>query len=281
MDALQDFSKDQFKTELKDFVISGASKRGWTTWLTGAADSRVRAIAPMVFDVLNMPVQMKHQLECFGRYSEMIHDYEERHLLPMPNTAEAVKLWGMVDPYNYRALLKMPKLIVNGANDPYWTVDALNYYWNDLTGEKAVMIVPNAGHGLQQKFDDGKIDLMRGSARVANSLAAFTRLQIAGKSFPELNWKHDDAQDGQMRLLVKTPEAPKAARLWVAKSDTRNFRNAKWEEKEANLDATGKQVVGVCPRPESGFVAFYGEVDYQVGGVMYSLSTQVRMEKAK
>src|SRR5207248_8344071 len=85
MDALQEFSKEHFKQELKDFIISGASKRGWTTWLAGAADPRVRAIAPMVIDVLNMPAQMKHQLACYGKYSEMIHDYEERNLLPMPD----------------------------------------------------------------------------------------------------------------------------------------------------------------------------------------------------
>jgi PhoPQ-activated pathogenicity-related protein len=211
----------------------------------------------------------------------MIHDYEERGLLPAPDTAAAKKLWGMVDPYAYRDRLTMPKLIINGANDPYWTVDALNFYWNDLKGEKAVVIVPNAGHNLAQKFDDGKLDPMRSVSRVTNGLAAFTRLQIAGKSLPAVTWKHGETQDGKLRLSIQTPDGPKTARMWVAMSETRDFRKSKWVEQRTDLAASGKDAVGVCPWPESGWLALYGEVDYEEGGVKYSLATQVRVEKAK
>src|SRR5437762_2893112 len=102
MDALQEFARQEWKKPVKDFIVSGGSKRGWTTWLTGAADPRVRAIAPLVIDTLNMPVQMEHQLKSFGTYSLMIKDYTERGLVPMPDTAEAKRLWSMVDPYLYR-----------------------------------------------------------------------------------------------------------------------------------------------------------------------------------
>ena len=57
----------------------------------------------MVIDTLNFQKQMPNQLKSFnGKYSEMIHDYEERNLLPLPDTADARKLWAMVDPWVYR-----------------------------------------------------------------------------------------------------------------------------------------------------------------------------------
>lgn len=36
------------------FIVSGASKRGWTTWLLGAVDGRVAAMAPVVLDALRL-----------------------------------------------------------------------------------------------------------------------------------------------------------------------------------------------------------------------------------
>ena len=46
MDAVQAFAEQESGHEITRFVVSGASKRGWTTWLTAAVDPRVQAIAP-------------------------------------------------------------------------------------------------------------------------------------------------------------------------------------------------------------------------------------------
>ena len=45
MDAIQEFlaSPAGGSTKVDQFVVAGGSKRGWTTWLVGAVDSRVIA----------------------------------------------------------------------------------------------------------------------------------------------------------------------------------------------------------------------------------------------
>jgi PhoPQ-activated pathogenicity-related protein len=270
MDALQAFGKEEWHIDIKNFVVSGASKRGWTTWLTGASDPRVKAIAPLVIDTLNMGPQNEHQLKCFGGYSEQIADYTSRGLIPMPNTPQAKKLWSMVDPYFCRDKLTMPKFIINGNNDPYWTVDALNFYWDALQGDKWVLYVPNAGHNLQQEMDDGRKDL----SRALNGLCAFGKHQLANKTMPELSWKHDDA-DGRCRLSVKASPAPLAARLWIADAKTRDFRQSKWKEQAIDPNSSG--IVGTVSPPSDGFRTFYAELDYEIDGLKYQLSTQVRV----
>src|SRR6185436_979847 len=55
MDAVTTFcgGAERGKVTVDRFVVAGGSKRGWTTWTTGAVDDRVVAIVPMVIDVLN------------------------------------------------------------------------------------------------------------------------------------------------------------------------------------------------------------------------------------
>lgn len=274
MDALQAFSEQEWKLRVKSFIVTGASKRGWTTWLTAASDSRVKAIAPMVIDTLNMKAQGPYQLKSFGHYSEQIRDYTERGLVPTPETAEAQRLWAMVDPWIYRERLTLPKLIINGANDPYWTTDSLNLYWDDLKGDKWVTYVPNAGHNLEQHGENGEKD----RTRAMNTLAAFAKHTIRDNPMPQLKWKHDNVSD-QARLTVESDHAPKAARLWIASAPTRDFRLARWEDQAL---ASGKSVIGKVAPPTTGCIAFFAELDFEIDGLTHHLSTQMRiLESAK
>ena len=68
MDAMQQFSASEAggNWKLDDFVVAGGSKRGWTTWLVGVVDPRVRAIIPIVIDALNSEVITRHHYEAYG-----------------------------------------------------------------------------------------------------------------------------------------------------------------------------------------------------------------------
>ena len=79
MDTIQEFSAKKGKT-VKDFLVLGGSKRGWTTWLTAAVDKRVRAIVPASIDMLNLGQQFTHHWEAYGFYAPALNDYVEFNL---------------------------------------------------------------------------------------------------------------------------------------------------------------------------------------------------------
>jgi PhoPQ-activated pathogenicity-related protein len=274
MDVLQAFGKQEWSRPINSFIVSGASKRGWTTWLTAAVDQRVRAIAPVVIDTLNMREQMPRQLKAFGAYSARLMPYSSRGLLPIPETPEGQRLLSMVDPWSYRDRLTLPKLIVNGTNDFYWATDALNLYWNELPGNKWVVYVPNAGHDLQRQDKpppDRLTDLVHG-------LAAFSRHQMSGTSMPSVKWKHESV-NGKLRLTIDATPAPVGARLWIAEAPTPDLRSAQW--KSEAIRVSDGRVMGEVSRPATGYLAFYGELDYEIDGLKYHLSTQVRTTECK
>jgi PhoPQ-activated pathogenicity-related protein len=132
--------------------------------------------------------------------------------------------------------------------------------------------VPNAGHNLQQ--DVGGV---KNSDRAVNTLAAFARCQALGKKFPRLSWQHG-GDKGTFRLTVECSPAPKAARLWVANSPTRDFRKSTWQEQAVQLEA-GK-VRGEVKAPEKGYRVFLAECEYEEDGLPYYLSTQLRIVEA-
>ena len=270
MDVLQSFSKKEWSSSIDKFIVAGASKRGWTTWLTAAIDPRTSAIAPLVIDTLNMREQMSRQLQAFGAYSSRLTPYSSRGLLPIPETPEGRRLLSMVDPWAYRDRLTMPKLIINGTNDFYWATDALNLYWNGIPADKWALYIPNAGHNLRRQ-DRAQANPL---SDVIDGLAAFSRHQISATPMPKLNWQHETV-DGKLRLSIIATPAPKSARLWIAQTPTRDFRTAQWSAQE--IRSSDGKIIGEVTVPDKGHVAFFGELDYDIDGLPYHLSTQVRM----
>ncbi|GAC1447531.1 MAG: PhoPQ-activated pathogenicity-related family protein [Isosphaeraceae bacterium] len=268
MDALQEWTKREGKPVPKRFVVTGASKRGWTTWLTGATEPRVIAIAPMVIDTLNMKAQKIHSMEVWGKVSEEIDDYTNRGLTDKFDEPDGKRLWKMVDPYSYRQQLTLPKFLINGTNDRYWTLDALNIYWDDLKGPKSVVYLPNAGHNLAVNRD-----------YALNGIGAFFRHNVSNRPWPAVEWTHGDGESKQLRLTIKSSPEPKSAKLWVARSDTLDFRDSLWESTPMTLN--GEVATGEVGRPDSGFIALIGDVEFALDGIPYHLSTQVRQAGIK
>lgn len=273
MDAIQELSGQKWPQKTENFIVGGASKRGWTTWLTAASDPRILAITPMVIDTLNMRAQLPYQIESFGEPSEQIEPYTKRGLVPLPDTPAAQKLWSMVDPWIYRRKFTMPKLVVLGNNDRYWTTDALNLYWDDLPGDKYISYTPNAGHDLTERTPQGqKLTPMR----ALNNVGAFVRHLLTDTPLPKLQWKHDDAPDGALRLTVTAEPRPREAQIWVASGPNRDLREARWEPRPVEYPAEGPLVI-TLPRPDTGHLAFFADLGYQIEDLPHWLSTQLRI----
>ncbi|WP_439632062.1 PhoPQ-activated pathogenicity-related family protein [Gemmata sp.] len=278
MDALQAFAKQEWKFEVKDFVVAGASKRGWTAWLTAATgDPRVKAIAPLVFDSVHIAVQMDNQVKAFGKPSEMIRDYAERKLVPIPRTAAAARLWQIIDPWSYRDRLTMPKLIVCGTNDPYWPLDALNSYWDGLKGDKWILYVPNAGHHLCERDKDGKEEKL--PLRTIATVCAFCRSQVFDKPLPKVNCDMVVPPGaGSLDVSLLCDVKPLAARVFSATALTRDFRKSFWEDRRFDL----KGASGACKVdiPAAGLRATLVEMQFQLEDLTYTLSTPLRILEA-
>ncbi|MEJ5229145.1 MAG: PhoPQ-activated protein PqaA family protein [Pseudothermotoga sp.] len=237
----------------KKFLVTGPSKRGWTTWLTAVVDKRVFAIAPIVFDNLNFPKQLEQQLKMYEKYSESIGPYVRRGLPEMVNSEAGQRLLKMVDPYTYKEQLTMPKYIINATNDEYWTIYSSNLYFYDLPGQNYLLYVPNNKHGIKN------------IPYVVDNASSFFKLSLMGK-LPNFEFFTDNG-----RIVVKNNPLIKAVYVHRAVSDTTDFRGSLWIRLPVLAD-NDLYSVEVEP-PESRHVAYYVECVFEVEGYTMSLCT--------
>ena len=233
MNALEEWSAKNSETKIERFVISGASKRGWTTDLVGAVDKRVVGIVPIVYDNLNLNAQIPHQQQIWGKTSAMTGAYNDIGLFEAMQTPAGQKLVGIVDPYAYRGRLTMPKLFVHATNDPFWSHDSAQFYWPGLVGDNRLFEVPNVGHSLGNEVP-----------AVVGSAAAWTKLILKGQSVPDVALQVDEG-NGERKFSARTDGKPAKVRLWVADSDSRDFRQAKWRSVEMKKSESGDYTVSL------------------------------------
>jgi PhoPQ-activated pathogenicity-related protein len=212
-----------------------------------------------------MKAHMKLQELSFGGYSEQIDDYTEKGLQNESDTERGAALRSIVDPYSYRGQLKQPKLIILGTNDRYWPVDALNLYWDDLVGEKYVLYIPNNGHGLRDHM------------RLIGTVCALHQHISGVKALPKLDWEFEDTGDS-LRLELATDAKPEAVRAWTAASESRDFRQARWESKPVSADdSEGRRFVVEVEKPANGFAAVFAEAQFNGQAMPFYLSTNLRV----
>lgn len=258
LDAIQEFMASDAggKVKVNQFVVSGGSKRGWTTWLVGAVDKRVIAIMPTVIDALNSEEITKHHFEALGFFSSALNDYVNHGLFPHKiGTPEYQAVLKIEDAYHYRhhSRLKIPKYLVNASGDQFFLPDNSQFYFPQLEGEKYLRYVENAKHNLE-------------GSDARESMLAFYQAVLHNKARPKFSWTKQ--KDGS--LIVKVVDKPKEVLLWQATNPkARDFRLDVIGKGYAStpLQATnGNTYIGRVEKPASGYTAFFVELIYDSGG---------------
>jgi PhoPQ-activated pathogenicity-related protein len=253
---------DRWGLEIDGFVVTGASKRGWTTWLSAAIDERVKGLVPMVIDMLSLEQHVGLQLKSFGGMSDKLGDYTSRgiqQLLGSPRGRELVKI---VDPFGYRDRIVQPKIVALGTNDPYWPLEACGLYYDQLAGPRWISYAPNAGHGLP-------------AGQVAGLVAAMGRHTAGLEPLPEVEWAFEPDGDGTACVVsTAAAEAPRAI-AWRAESASRDFRQARWMSSDAERNGAGWRLG--LPKPDTGFAAGLIALEFPRQPLPLVLTTGVRV----
>ena len=258
-------SADGGHLTVKRFVVSGGSKRGWTTWTTAAVDPRVVAIAPAVIDVLNVHPSFVHHWRAYGFWAPAVDDYVAHGIMDWMGTPQFVALMAIEDPWSYRDRLTLPKYLLNSAGDQFFLPDSAQFYRNGLKGETLLRYVPNSDHSLDETdaFD---------------SLGAFYTSVVADTPRPKASW----AIDRHGGLRAETSAAPRTARLWSATNpNARDFRletfGKQWTA--TNLMPVGPNTWEVrVAAPTKGWTAYFVEFTFDVGAkTPLVITTDVRV----
>jgi len=278
MDAVQSVAKKS-TIEVDHFVISGASKRGWVTWLAALSDARVNAIVPIVIDVLNTQENIEHIYDSYGQQwpQPAFKDYIAEGIVDKIHTPEFSKLMQIEDPINYiscgkkcdgfRRRLSIPKYIISASGDDFFVPDSLRIYFDKLPGEKQVRVVPNQSHYIDMQ------------TIVEPALLAYYRTIVDSTHRETIDW---DDRSGFL-TSVTTHNKPASVKLWVAENE---------EARDFRLNNTGKKYIfTVLPQPsfcekkvdceysimvnapQKGWKAYFVEVTFKHKGEDFILTT--------
>lgn len=254
--------------QVKDaqFVMYGASKRGWTTWLTAATSKRVAGIAPIVIDMLNTKVSLINHRASLGKWSEVLKDYVELKITERIETPEMAAALKRLDPLNYVDSLMLPKYILNAANDQFFTPDSSTFYYSQLKGPKWLRYFPNQGHS-------------RRGTDFATPIATFALYVAKPKELVPMHWQIE--ADGQMSFTAS--QIPDKVILWQATNpETKDFRlmSADFPRYQPTQLSATQKVYTVKP-PLKGYKSVFYEFHFSLPhGHTFTQSTSAVILKA-
>ncbi len=240
MDVVQEICASKHQ-EVDEFFVTGASKRGWTTWNVAAVDDRVMGMAPVVIDLLNIIPSFQHHWQCYGEWAEAIDPYVNLSIMNWIETDEFLAMLKLVEPYQFLERLTMPKLLINATCDEFFVTDSWKFYWDDLQGENYLQYVPNVGHGLHGSY-------------LPENLVSFYHSTITDTKIPDFKWhiskdtifaKLDPANNYQIRIWEAINEKGRDFKSYVVGEEA-------WKMETLKISEDGSYAIPISA-PESGY----------------------------
>jgi PhoPQ-activated pathogenicity-related protein len=114
------------------WVVAGASKRGWTTWMVGAVTCdtcvTIKGIIPMVPIVPSLKEEVRRQYQSYNGFTFAFADYMEAGILTRFDEPAVTTMLSIVQPDEYAGrLARLPKLAVLSSDDEFMQMD-----WTEL-----------------------------------------------------------------------------------------------------------------------------------------------------
>ncbi|MBN3265242.1 PhoPQ-activated pathogenicity-related family protein [Pectobacterium brasiliense] len=261
--AMRMAKKELTQWDINGFIVTGASKRGWTTWLTAISDPDVEAIVPFVIDLLDTDVALENMYRSYGgNWPVAFYPYYEKGIDKRVKTPNFSKLLEIEDPLRYinsiyQQRLAIPKYIVNASGDDFYVPDNTKFYYGKLPGDKSLRIVPNTDHHGILKFTE-------------QSLISFLNRFQNKKVLPQV----DSLIKNNVLSVVFSEKPVKIIRWTAINAEARDFRYAcgiRYTPSPITISPRNKIDIPL-DYPSTGWVATYIEATFNDG---YVATTQV------
>ncbi|KAN0009671.1 hypothetical protein ACTFIU_006968 [Dictyostelium citrinum] len=273
MTAIQEFGKQKSFYNIEKFVVSGASKRGWTTYgIAMIGDKRLAAAIPMVIGVPNLVKDIKEQITCFGNWSWALDSYTNQGIPTFLDTKYFKVVTDIVDPLNYLDIMEsVPKFIILTVHDEFFIPDSTKFFFNQIKGEKRL--------GLYQT--NHAVSYFQG---VSTEVSKYFKLIANNQVRPELSWNivySSDNNSGTINMKVVKGGTPSKVNVYSVNTLSKTKRDFRmftcfsascyqnftglWQTHSITLTNDNSYSFTLSKPTDGGWTAFYFEVEFENG----------------
>ncbi|MGC8737706.1 MAG: protein kinase domain-containing protein [Candidatus Hydrogenedens sp.] len=287
MDAVQELLLKNLRSEipLKEFVLCSETPF-FVSWLVPPVDNRVIGLVSINTTGFHLEQQIKRMFMDEVELPKFFAEIDDAGLFPLLETEDGENLLKIIDPYYYREVLKIPKLIISMNNNQ----------WQDMIflSEQVLSEIPEPVNWLvcpqlqlsreyaflpQQTFYNFTTS-SNTNLRVydfKDTIQVFYQRLLGQKNMPIFQWDFSAKGDCYIRVSEEIIEC----RLWYCSSDRRGTllqsQNKNWKYKILSESAEGIYRFTIPIQPQQ-YTAVFAEVIFpSLMGIHFPLTTDIHI----